>query len=511
MAVVGHDQVGERTRRRMGLARFARPRSRSVFRDGAQPRVHAPRWLVAAVIAGDTVAVVVALTASQFIFPTTHPLAVLTGPSGAALAWPALLAALGCYTKAGMTARDTQRLLGRAVIMLVALFAVVSAVLEKEVALTTVLVVAPLVYAISSATRRAVTLRLRHLRRAGIAVRRVVAVGAGEAITELVDQLARATDHPMVVVGACTEGGRLVEDIPVAAEIRTDPDADDQALRGGSAVDTVLDVAQRLNADTICVVGASVFSGDRLRALSWALHDRGIDLVTAPGLVDIASHRMSFDRAGVVTLLHMRAVPRHGPRRLAKAVVDRIAAAFLLVILAVPMTVVGVAIRATSSGPAFYRHTRIGIAGRPFTMFKFRTMVANADDLRDDLLGSNENDGLMFKLRDDPRVTRLGQLLRKTSMDELPQLINVVLGHMSLVGPRPPLPDEVAAYGKVEHRRLLVRPGMTGLWQVSGRSTLNWDETVRLDLRYVDNWTFLSDLRLLWQTVSVVVRGTGAY
>jgi exopolysaccharide biosynthesis polyprenyl glycosylphosphotransferase len=336
-------------------------------------------------------------------------------------------------------------------------------------------------------------------------------VAAGEAITELVDQLARVTDHPMVVVGACTEGGTLVEDVPVGAEIRIDPAADVEALRGGAVVDTVLDVAQRLDADTICVVGASAFTGDRLRALSWALRDRGVDLFTAPGLVDMASHRVTFDRAGVVTLLHLRSVPRHGPRRLAKAVVDRVAAAFMLVILAVPMTAVGVAIRATSSGPAFYRHTRIGIGGRPFTMIKFRTMVANADDLRRELLGSNENDGLMFKLRSDPRVTRLGQLLRKSSMDELPQLINVALGHMSLVGPRPPLPDEVAQYGTLEHRRLSVRPGMTGLWQVSGRSTLNWDESLRLDLRYVDNWTFGADLRLLWRTVGVVIRGTGAY
>ncbi len=462
-------------------------------------------------MAGDAVAVVLALTGSQIIFPTRHPFEVLFGPSGAALLWPVLLAALGCYTKAGLTARDTQRLIGRAVIMLVALFAVVSAVLEQSVAMTTVVVVAPLVFAISMGARRAVALRLRHVRRAGIAVRRVVAVGRGEAITELVDQLARVTDHPMVVVGACTEGGALVEDVPVGAEIRLDPASDREALRGGAAVDTVLEVAQRLDADTICVVGASAFSGDRLRALSWELRDRGIDLFTAPGLVDMASHRVTFDRAGVVTLLQLRSVPLRGARRLAKTVFDRVAAALMLVILAVPIAIVGVAIRATSSGPTFYRHTRIGIGGRPFQMIKFRTMVANADALRIELLGANENDGLMFKLRDDPRVTKLGRVLRKTSMDELPQLINVVLGHMSLVGPRPPLPDEVAEYGALEHRRLSVRPGMTGLWQVSGRSSLNWDETLRLDLRYVDNWTVGTDFRLLWRTIGVVIRGTGAY
>jgi exopolysaccharide biosynthesis polyprenyl glycosylphosphotransferase len=511
MTTVGSRPAGGRTRRQTPLLSRIAMRTRGVVRESTRSQVHVPLWLVAAVIVGDTVAVVVALTASQLIFPTSKPDEVLFGPSGAALAWPVLLAALGCYTKAGMTARDSQRQIGRAAIMLVALFAVVSAVLEESVAMTTVVVVAPLVYAISVGARRAVDLRLRHLRRAGIAVRRVVAVGAGEAITELVDQLARVTDHPMVVVGACTEGGALVEDVPVGAEIRIDAEADREPLRGGQAVGTVLDVAQRLDADTICIVGASIFSGDRLRALSWVLRDRGIDLFTAPGLVDTSSHRVTFDRAGIVTLLHLRSVPRQGPRRLAKAAVDRVAAALMLVALAVPMTAVSVAIRATSSGPAFYRHTRIGAGGRPFTMFKFRTMVANADDLRADLLGSNEHDGLMFKIRNDPRVTKIGRLLRKSSMDELPQLINVVLGHMSLVGPRPPLPDEVADYGALESRRLHVRPGMTGLWQVSGRSALNWDETLRLDLRYVDNWTFGSDFRLLWRTVGVVIRGTGAY
>jgi exopolysaccharide biosynthesis polyprenyl glycosylphosphotransferase len=511
MTTVGSRPAGPRTRRQTRQLFRIAVRTRGVVREPTRSRVHVPPWLIAAVVAGDLLAVAVALTVSQLAFPTQDLLAVLGGPSGAALAWPVLLAALGCYTRAGLGARDSQRQIGRAAIMLVALFAVVSAVLERSVALTTVVVVAPLLFAISMGTRRAVALRLRHLRRAGTAVRRVVVVGAGEAISELVDQLARVTDHPMVVVGACTEGGTLVEDVPVGAEIRIDPAADRDALRECAAVDTVLEVAQRLNADTICIVGASVFSGDRLRALSWALRDRGIDLFTAPGLVDMASHRVAFDRAGVVTLLHLRSVPLHGVRRFAKAAVDRVAAAFMLVILAVPMAAVGVAIRATSSGPAFYRHTRIGIGGQPFTMIKFRTMVTNADDLRTDLLSRNENDGLMFKLRNDPRVTRLGQWLRKSSMDELPQLINVALGHMSLVGPRPPLPDEVAQYEALEHRRLSVRPGMTGLWQVSGRSTLNWDESLRLDLRYVDNWTFGTDFRLLWQTMGVVIRGTGAY
>ena len=281
-------------------------------------------------------------------------------------------------------------------------------------------------------------------------------------------------------------------------------------MQGGPALETVLNASQQLNADTVCVVGGSAFSGDRLKALSWALRDRGVHLMTAPGLVDIASHRVEFDRAGIVTLLHLRSVPMRGPRRFAKTVVDRVGAAILLTLLAVPMLAIGIAVRATSAGPALYRSTRIGIGGRPFTMFKFRTMVVNAEALRGELLSLNENDGLLFKIRNDPRVTKLGMFLRRSSIDELPQLINVLLGHMSLVGPRP-LPNDISEYGALDRRRLEVRPGITGLWQVSGRSMLNWDEALRLDLRYIDNWSFQTDLRLLWRTASAVIRGTGAH
>ena len=176
-----------------------------------------------------------------------------------------------------------------------------------------------------------------------------------------------------------------------------------------------------------------------------------------------------------------------------KRATDALAAALLLVVFAVPLVVIAAAIRVSSEGPAFYRYTCIGIGGRPFTALKFRTMVVNAADVHDE-----------------PRVTRIGRLLRRSSLDELPQLVNVFRGHMSLVGPRPALPDEVAEYSAVEHRRLLVKPGMTGLWQVSGRwEESYWDEIVRLDLEYVDTWTPLSDLRIMWRTVVVVVQGNG--
>jgi lipopolysaccharide/colanic/teichoic acid biosynthesis glycosyltransferase len=162
-------------------------------------------------------------------------------------------------------------------------------------------------------------------------------------------------------------------------------------------------------------------------------------------------------------------------------------------------------------GPAFYLQERVGVGGKRFRMVKFRSMRVNADREVAALAAHNEGAGPLFKMRTDPRVTRIGALLRRYSIDELPQLFNVLTGSMSLVGPRPPLPREVAAYADDARRRLLVRPGMTGLWQVSGRSELSWEETVRLDLRYVENWSVTLDLAILWKTVNAVVRGRGAF
>ncbi len=158
-----------------------------------------------------------------------------------------------------------------------------------------------------------------------------------------------------------------------------------------------------------------------------------------------------------------------------------------------------------------YRQARVGLRGKEFTMYKFRTMVADAHARRAELMEFNEKDGVLFKMRKDPRVTRVGGILRRYSFDELPQLVNVLLGHMSLVGPRPPLPEEVAAYPADGHRRLVVKPGVTGLWQVSGRSDLSWEESLRLDLRYVDNWSLALDALIIWKTGRAVIKGSGAY
>jgi len=173
--------------------------------------------------------------------------------------------------------------------------------------------------------------------------------------------------------------------------------------------------------------------------------------------------------------------------------------------------VLAAAIWLCDRGPALFTQVRVGKNGDVFRIYKFRTMIVDAEKQRAQLLDSNNLDGVLFKLRKDPRVTAVGAHLRRWSIDELPQLFNVVLGHMSLVGPRPALPDEAAKYAEHVRRRLVVKPGLTGLWQVNGRSDLSWDESVRLDLRYVENWSLALDVQILWKTISVLVRGSGAY
>lgn len=190
---------------------------------------------------------------------------------------------------------------------------------------------------------------------------------------------------------------------------------------------------------------------------------------------------------------------------------DRTGALFGLLALTPLLLAVALSVRLSSRGPVFHRQVRQGQHNRPFTMWKFRTMVADAEKLKAQLAASNEVDGPLFKMRGDPRVTSVGRMLRRTSLDELPQLVNVLLGHMSLVGPRPPLPEEASRYDEREHRRLAVKPGLTGLWQVSGRSDLTWQETVSLDLWYVDNWSVAADMGLLARTVRAVADGRGAY
>ncbi|MFE9565528.1 sugar transferase [Streptomyces sp. NPDC006487] len=353
-------------------------------------------------------------------------------------------------------------------------------------------------------------LTYRHLsaaRREAQAVSRVLVVGEPDSAESVIGHLAARTDHPYVVVGVVPVGpGTMDNGVPVAARLGSaaaqSPDGDSTAVLGAVA-------AHR--ADLVLVAPGARLAGERLRRISWALHDAGLELAVFPGLVEVSVKRLETLSAGGLAMLRVAPPVSRGVQPLLKSVLDRAGAAIGLVLLSPAFLAMVLAIRFGSRGPAFYRQRRIGRDGVPFVMWKFRTMVVDADARKAELSGANENDGLMFKMRRDPRVTRVGRLLRRTSMDELPQLINVVAGNMSLVGPRPPLPEEVAEYDEVELRRLAVRPGMTGLWQISGRSDLSWDETIQLDLQYVDNWSFTSDVDVMGRTLRAVVDGRGAY
>jgi exopolysaccharide biosynthesis polyprenyl glycosylphosphotransferase len=227
-------------------------------------------------------------------------------------------------------------------------------------------------------------------------------------------------------------------------------------------------------------------------------------------LLDITGPRTSIRPVSGLPLVEVDHPEFTGFSLIIKYTFDKLLALIALVLLVPVFVIISIAIRVDGGGPAFFRQTRVGRDGVGFTVYQFRTIVNDANERKARLI-LQENDGVLFKIRRDPRITRVGRYLRRWSLDELPQLVNVLLGDMSMVGPRPALPEEAARYGDVVRRRLKVRPGITGLWQVSGRSGLSWDESVRLDLRYVENWSLMLDLQILSKTVTGILRGTGAY
>ncbi|MFF4774479.1 sugar transferase [Microtetraspora fusca] len=342
--------------------------------------------------------------------------------------------------------------------------------------------------------------RLHRRRARGEYMRRVVAVGHRASVCDLVLQFRRQPHHGMRVVAAC-----------LTAEQHRDGPPDVQGVPVYGDFSDVAGVVAKVGADAVAVLACPELDGAVLRRLAWSVEDQATDLFVAPALMDVAGPRTSIRPVAGMPLLHVEHPDLNGARQLVKSVFDRVVAGVALLVLALPMLAIVVAIRATGPGGALFRQRRVGRHGREFDVLKFRTMVADAELIKPLLAGANESDGVLFKLRNDPRVTRVGRVLRRYSLDELPQLVNVLRGEMSLVGPRPPLPAEVARYGADVRRRLVVKPGMTGLWQVSGRSDLSWEESVRLDLRYVENWSLMLDLQILWKTWSAVRTGEGAY
>ncbi|ORM36087.1 sugar transferase [Williamsia sp. 1135] len=332
----------------------------------------------------------------------------------------------------------------------------------------------------------------------------VLIVGSPESAAPLVRHLDRNPGLGLEVVGLCVPPGhasRHREVVTIGGR--------DLTVFGDCA--DARDGVAKSGATAVAVTCAETLGHSVMRELSWDLEGMHVDLLVAPGVADVAGPRMLVRPVAGLPLLHIDKPRYEGANKFFKAAFDRLGAIGILMILAPVMVGCALAVKFNSNGPVFYRAERIGLNNEPFQMWKFRTMIDGADKQKFALAQRNEGAGILFKMREDPRVTTAGKILRRYSLDELPQLFNVVTGSMSLVGPRPPLRDEVEQYSELVTRRMLVRPGMTGLWQVSGRSDLDWDESVRLDLSYVENWSIMQDAMILWRTARAVVRSDGAY
>jgi exopolysaccharide biosynthesis polyprenyl glycosylphosphotransferase len=414
--------------------------------------------------------------------------------------WVAVLAVSRAYESrfVGVGSEEFRRVFDASV-RLLALLATVAFTFQVPLSRGFVGVAFPLGTLLLLIGRYAARRVVHRLRQRGRAMHRVVVVGARDAVHDVVRQVRAAPHAGMLVVGACV------------------PDPDEPVLVDGVAVPSLgspLDAARCVadaGADTVAVAGGWAMGADGVRRLAWQLEGSGVDLVVAPSLTDVAGPRITIRPVAGLPLLHVEEPELTGFRRLFKSVTERLLALSLLLLLSPVWLVIAVVVKLTDRGPVLFAQERVGLNGKTFRIWKFRSMYVGAEERLDELAARNEKDDVLFKMRRDPRVTPVGRLLRRLSLDEVPQLWNVVTGDMSLVGPRPPLPTEVARYESDVRRRLLVKPGLTGLWQVSGRSDLTWEESVRLDLHYVENWSVALDAMILWKTLGAVLRGRGAY
>jgi exopolysaccharide biosynthesis polyprenyl glycosylphosphotransferase len=412
--------------------------------------------------------------------------------------WVAALRLSGAYDARFIgSGSDEFRKVLNAGVSLTAALAIFSYLINSELSRFYLLVSMPGVTALGLMARYVKRKRLHRRRALGQCMSSVVAVGYHAAVADLISELRRDSYHGMRVVATCITGTpSQVAGVPVF---------------GGVTVDEVAGAVRRSRADTVAVLSCPEMDGATLRRLAWELEKTGTDLCVAPALLDVAGPRTTVRPTAGLTLLHVDHPQLSGPLTILKGLFDRFVAALALLMLSPALVAIAMTIKLTDRGPALFTQTRVGKDGSTFKIYKFRTMVVDAEARLTELMPANDLDGVLFKLRRDPRITPVGAKLRKYSIDEFPQFINVLKGEMSLVGPRPALPSEAAKYADHVHRRLAVKPGLTGMWQVNGRSDLSWDESVRLDLRYVENWSFALDLQILWKTVSVLLKGSGAY
>ncbi len=331
-------------------------------------------------------------------------------------------------------------------------------------------------------------------RKSGEYSARVILVGSADSVAQIARELLRTPSAGYFVVGACVPSGKVADvvagtNIPVMGNV--------------NFVERAMEIT---GADTVAVTSTDELPPDKVKQISWNLQAGRQHLVLAPSIVDIAGPRLKTRPVAGLPLIHVETPRFSQGQRFAKRGFDILGSALFILLLSPVLLAVTVAVSWTSVGPLLYKQERIGLNGRPFKMLKFRSMRVGADkELKALLEAQGTSEKPLFKIKDDPRITPVGKFIRKYSLDELPQLFNVLGGSMSLVGPRPQIAAEVALYTEAARRRLLTRPGLTGLWQVSGRSSLDWEDAVRLDLYYVENWSLFGDLAILMKTARAVV------
>jgi exopolysaccharide biosynthesis polyprenyl glycosylphosphotransferase len=409
--------------------------------------------------------------------------------------WVAVLACCGLYWRSRRIHLEMRRLV-EAVSFSLATVVVLVLVADIDVTAGWVAVVWCTGVPFLALWRMGASTVIRRLHAAGVTGRRVIVVGVDAESRALVRTLTRQPWRGFSVAGFVeVPGGSFsgtVDGLPV-----------------WSSLDLIADAVRENDAGAVIV--AATVSAENLLAVQRALQPLDIDVILSPGLSDMDASRVALARIDGLTLLALR---RHrlGRRNAAvKRALDIAGSGLLLAVGAPLMGVIALAIKRTSPGPVMFVQERVGRGGQPFRMYKFRSMVVDAEALLDQVGSANQADGILFKVRDDPRVYPLGRTLRRFGLDELPQLVNVLRGDMSLVGPRPALPSETEHYDARLHARLLVRPGVTGLWQVNGRHELAFDDYVRYDLFYVANWSLRMDLAVLARTLPALLSRRGAH
>lgn len=463
------------------------------------------RYALAIIATDFLLSLVAALTAFAIRFGDSSDSADTVRYLSASLAFPFLFVAAIAASRAyearflGCGSEEYRRVFD-GVVRLGALFAVVAVAFQLSPAREYLLVSFPLAVVLVLLGRYAGRRQLERLRIRGRCLDRVVAVGRERSVAELIRTVHADARSGFRVVGVCLDtraprDASQVEGVPVF---------------GGP--NTVLTALQATDADAVAVTAFSDLDKNAIRRLGWQLEGSHVAMLLAPRITDVAGPRIHIRPVAGLPLLHVEEPELTGVRRLLKGLFDRSLALLALLGLLPVLLVLALAVRVTSRGPALFRQERVGTHGETFVLWKLRTMRADAEERLETLRDRNKHmDGPLFKMVDDPRVTRLGRHLRRWSLDELPQLVQVVTGRMSLVGPRPPLPHEVLRYEDSVHRRLLVKPGLTGLWQISGRADLSWDDSVRLDLQYIENWSLALDLSIMWRTFAAIVANRGAY